>query len=109
MHRHVLEARENGQTENQSEDADQNAPEEELVAVNAAEKFYGRQIGQLQIRLATGFTGLGAKGSCGAEQSGNCGGTKFRQSIQSHSTTVGPGILKPGSHERFLPNLRNRR
>jgi hypothetical protein len=79
------------------------------VAVNAAEKSYGRQIGQLQIRLATGFTGLGAIGSCGAEQSGNCGGTNFRQSIQSHSTTVGPGILKPGSHERFLPNHRNRR
>ena len=43
----------------QSEDADQNAPEEQFVAVDAAEEMHGGEIGQLQIGFAAGFAGFG--------------------------------------------------
>ena len=52
MHRHVAQANENDEAEDHAQRADQQAAQQQIVAVDAAQKVGDAQIGQVEIGLS---------------------------------------------------------
>ena len=88
---HAFEAAVNCQSENQPENAKDDAEEKQFVAIDS-EKGYLRKIGHFQGGFTAGFLSR----PCGSarEKAKNSGrGTTFGE-----STSQGPGTRKPGAH-----------
>ena len=87
----VFQARINSQPKAQSKDADDDAEEQKLMAVDSEKRDLGK-VGELKAGFATGFVG---QSRAGPEQSENGDGSKLCE-----FTAQGPGICKPGKHSR---------
>src|SRR5207302_9043566 len=88
----IIQARINGQPKAQTEDADDDAEEQKLMAVDAEKRDLGK-VGELQAGFATGLVGQSRAGPERRKQG-------RRRSKLDESTAQGPGICKPGKHSR---------
>src|SRR5208282_6932789 len=87
------------------EDANENAEEQQRVAVNA-EELYGRQVGELKTRFPTSglFRRMGEQGG-GAEQQQS----RRRKNAMQHTTAHRAGSLEKDTHEGSSRTLRSLR
>ena len=94
VHGQILESRVDRQAEEQTEDANENAPEEKLVAVDAAGELNGGKIGKLEAGLAARFAfRLGRQRARGGDKSRGAEGREFAECSEDCRTTVGPGVV----------------
>src|SRR5262249_49180611 len=90
----VFETRVDDEPEEQAEDADEDAPQQERVAVYAAGELNRGKIGQLQAGLAARFAcGLGGQSPSGGDQRRGAEGCELAESMKDCRTTVGPGVF----------------
>jgi hypothetical protein len=90
----IFEAAVNHQAEDQAKDAEENAEEQEFVAIDT-EELHPAQIGKLQAGLAARFfRGLSEAGRGREQRNDGSGGAEFCK-----STSQCPGRSKPGAHQ----------
>src|SRR5215471_3239292 len=78
----IFETRVDDEPEEQAEDADKNAPEEELVAVHAPDELNRGKIGQLQAGFAARFAfGLGGQSPSSGDQCRGAEGCELAESM----------------------------